>query len=119
RGVDLWLPIVFVDRVAMADPLQRAGNRLIRYVGRMRDGVGVDRVETELGVVAGRLGVARPAGNPGAGRLVASADDSVERVRVEVSGLSRPIDDAVEVIAVVLPIPLLVLVLACVNAANL
>ena len=85
----------------------------------MRDGVGVDRVEAELGVVAGRLGVARPAGDPGAGRLVASADDSVERVRVEVSGLSRLSDDAGEVVAVVLPIPLLVLVLACVNAANL
>ena len=90
RGVDLWLPIGFVDRVAMDDPLRQSGDRVIRYVGRMREGVGVERVETELGVVAGRLGVARPAGDPNAGRLVASADDSVERVGVEVSGLARP-----------------------------
>ena len=55
----------------------------------MREGVGVERVEAELGVVAGRLGVARPGGDLNAGRLVASADDSVERVGVEVSGLSR------------------------------
>src|SRR5262245_63461286 len=34
-GVDLWLPIVFVDRVAMDDAFQR-GARSIRYVGRMR-----------------------------------------------------------------------------------
>ena len=51
-GVDLWLPIGFVDRVAMDDPFGQSGNRLIRYVGRMRDGVGVERVEAELGVVA-------------------------------------------------------------------
>ena len=95
------------------------GDRLIRYVGRMRDGVGVERVETELGVVAGRLGVARPAGDPGPGRLVASADASVERVTVEVSGLSRRDDDLAGMVAVILPIPLLVLALACVNAANL
>src|SRR6185503_7448644 len=101
------------------DPLRQSGARLIRYVGRMRKGVGVDRVQAELGVVAGRLGVVRPPGNPGGGRLVASADDSVERFRGKVSGLSGLIDDAVEVIAIVLPIPLLVLALACVNAANL
>ncbi len=118
RGIDLWLPIAFVDGASMDDPLQQSGAREIRYMGRMREGVGVERVEAELAVVAGRLGVARPGGDVNAGRLVASADDSVERVGVEVSGLSR--SDAVgEVVAVVLPIPLLVLVLACVNAANL
>jgi predicted permease len=118
RGIDLWLPIAFVDRAAMDDPLQQSGAREIRYMGRMREGVGVERVEAELAVVAGQLGVARPGGDLNAGRLVASADDSVERVGVEVSRLSR--SDAVgEVVAVVLPIPLLVLVLACVNAANL
>jgi predicted permease len=118
RGIDLWLPIAFVDRAVMDDPLQQSGAREIRYIGRMREGLGVERVEAELAVVAGRLGVARPGGDVNAGRLVASVDDSVERVGVEVSGLSR--SDAVgEVVALVLPIPLLVLVLACVNAANL
>jgi predicted permease len=119
RGIDLWLPIAFVDRVAMDDPYRPSGAREIRYVGRMREGIGVERVEAELGVAARRLGVVRPAGVPQAGRLVASADDSVERVTGEVSGLRGTGDDAVEVVAFVLPIPLLVLVLACVNAANL
>ena len=92
---------------------------MIRYVGRMRDGVGVDRVETELGVVAGRLGVARPAGDLGAGRLVASSDDSTERVRVEVSGLGVDLADIAAEIAIVLALPFLVLAIACVNGANL
>ena len=65
RGVDLWLPIGFVDRVAMDDdPFRQPGDRVIRYVGRMREGGGVERVEAELGVVAGRLGVARPGRRP-------------------------------------------------------
>ncbi len=119
-GVDLWLPIGFVNRVAMDDPFEQRGNRLIRYVGRMRDGVRVERVEAELGVAAARLGIARPAGVPGPAQLVASADASLERVAVEVSGLSRlEMDELALMVAVILPVPLLVLALACVNAANL
>jgi predicted permease len=122
-GVDLWLPIGFVNRVAVDDPFGQPGDRLIRYVGRMRDGVRVGRVETELGVAAARLGIARSVGSvPGWGpaRLVAGADGSVERVTVEVSGLSRRgVDQLALMIAVILPVPLLVLALACVNAANL
>ena len=117
-GADLWLPIGFVNRVAMDDPFEQPGHRLIRYVGRMRDGVRVERIETELGVAAARLGVARPLGVPGPAQLLASADASVERVRVEVSGLSRSEINALE-LAGFLAIPLLVLALACVNAANL
>jgi predicted permease len=117
-GVELWLPIGFVNRVAMDDPSGQPGDRLIRYVGRMRDGVPVERVETELGVAAARLGVARPAGVTGPAQLVASADASVERVSVDVSGLLRSEIDPLEV-AGFLAIPLLVLALACVNAANL
>jgi predicted permease len=118
RGADLWLPIGFVNRVAMDDPFEQPGHRLIRYVGRMRDGVGIERVETELGVTAARLGVARPLGVPGPAQLVASADASMERATGEVSGLSRSEIDALEV-AAFLTVPLLVLALACVNASNL
>ena len=118
-SAELWLPIGLVDRVAMDDPFGQPGTRSIRYLGRMRDGVGVDRVEAELGVVARRLGVARPAGERQAGRLVASADDSVERVSIDVSNLSGLGADLVEVVAFILPLPLLVLAIACVNAANL
>ena len=45
-GVEIWLPIGFVDRVAMDDPRGQPGYRLIRYVGRMRDGVRIERVES-------------------------------------------------------------------------
>jgi predicted permease len=113
-GVEVWLPIAFVDVVG--DPSsfgdrfvflnQRPGERAIRYVGRMRDGVRVDRVETELGVIAARTSM--------------FGEVPVERVRVEVSGLSRVGEaDAVRIAAIILPVPFLVLVIGCVNAANL
>ena len=113
-GVEVWLPIALVDVVG--DPFsfgdgmvfldQRPGERAIRYVGRMRDGVRADRVETELGIVAGRT--------------VLFGDVPAERRRVEVSGLSKLGDaDAVGIAAIVLSVPFLVLVIGCVNAANL
>jgi putative ABC transport system permease protein len=115
NGVDLWLPIVFTDLLAMNDPSGSSGSggfnpspdvstpgRKIRYVGRLRDGVGVGRVETELGVVAAGI--------------VRSSDDPEEQFRVEVSGLSRFEWDEAGGIAL---IPVLVLILAGVNAANL
>jgi predicted permease len=116
NGVDLWLPIVFADRLAMDDPSASSGpggfnpadpngvkpGRKIRYVGRMRDGVGVGRVETDLGVAAAGI--------------VRSSDDPDEQFRVEVSGLSTFEWDEAGAIAL---IPVLVLVIAGVNAANL
>jgi predicted permease len=113
-GVEVWLPIALVDVVG--DPSsfgdrfilfnQRPGERAIRYVGRMRDGVRVDRVEAELGVIAART--------------VLFGDVPVERIRVEVSGLSRLAEvDAAGIAAIILSVPFLVLVIGCVNAANL
>jgi predicted permease len=115
EGVEVWLPIALVDVVG--DPSssgdrfvffnQRPGERAIRYVGRMQNGVRLDRVETELGVVAARTAV--------------FGDVPVERVRVEASGLSRfaDRDHAIEIATIILSVPFLVLVIACVNAANL
>jgi predicted permease len=93
--------VVFLD--------DQPGRRLIRYVGRMRDGVRADRVETELALIAGPI--------------AAFGDVPAERVRVDVSGLAR-LDgtdgvDAVELAATILSVPFLVLAIACVNAANL
>ncbi|HET9217597.1 MAG TPA: ABC transporter permease, partial [Terriglobia bacterium] len=113
-GVEVWLPIALVDVVG--DPLSsgdgfvfldgRPGERAIRYVGRMREGVRVDRVETELGVVAGRT--------------AAFGAVPVERVSFEVSGLSRLDEaDALGITAIILSVPFLVLVIGCINAANL
>jgi predicted permease len=115
-GVELWLPISFVDRVG--DPLSfgrgnivilndTPGERLIRYVGRMRNGVRADLVETELAVVARRV--------------VTPANDLTAPVVTEVSSLSRLNDrtNAGQIVAIIVSIPLLVLAIACVNAANL
>jgi predicted permease len=116
RNVDLWLPIVFTNLLAIDDPSGSSGaggfsaagpndsnpGHKIRYVGRLRDGVGASRVETDLGVVAAGI--------------VASSDDPEKPFRVEVLGLSRFEWDEAAAVAV---IPVLVLVIAGINAANL
>ena len=123
-GVDLWLPIALAELVSRENRGQ-PGERWVRYVGRMRDGVRIDRVETELGVVAARIvrstdDIVRSTDDivGSTDDIVRSTDDPVEPVVVEVSGLSF-FDSALEVVAIILSIPLLVLVIACVNAANL
>ncbi|MGH9238239.1 MAG: ABC transporter permease, partial [Vicinamibacterales bacterium] len=120
-GVELWLPMALADRGAMGDPSQESGARSIQYVGRMRDGVRVGRVETELGVVALRLGIAGSGDGPGGGRLVTSAANPSEPVVAVVSALSRfpRAEDQAFLVAFILPVPLLVLAIACINAANL
>ena len=108
-GVDLWLPMALAERVARDDPGSpgsRPGERLIRYVGRVADGVPLERVEAELDVVE---------------RVVVSfADDPVERFIGDVSSLSI-VDrrDALLVVTIILSVPLLVLAISCANAANL
>ena len=113
--VELWLPIVFADRLAMNSRVGtvgfspslpgKPGGLPIGYLGRMRDGVRVGRVETELGVVAGGI--------------VASAAEPAQPVRVEVSGLDEPTATEVLEAAMALAVPFLVLAIGCVNAANL
>jgi hypothetical protein len=117
EGVELWLPIAHVD--AVSDPGSSGrnnnivflddelGERVIRFVGRMRDDVSVGRVESELALAAGPI--------------AAFGDIPTGRVVVDVSGLSR-LDGGPTVgqlAASILAVPVLVLVIACVNAANL
>jgi putative ABC transport system permease protein len=116
-NVDLWLPIVFTDLLVIDDPTGSSARmgfasadsndpnpgHKIRYVGRLPDGVSAARIETELGVVAAGI--------------VGGTDGSSAEVRVVVSGLSR-FNDWDEA-APVLLIPVLVLAIAGVNAANL
>ena len=116
RGTDveLWVPIVFADLLAVNSRggtggfmPGELGEHQIRYVGRVRDGIRVDRVETELGVVAG--GIVASAADPA---------DPAQPVRVEVSGLGES-DAGVLEAAGILAVPFLVLAIGCVNAANL
>jgi predicted permease len=113
--VELWLPIVFADLLAVNSRAGtggflygEVGEHQIRYVGRMRDGIRVDRVETDLGVVAG--GIVASAAGPA---------DPAEPVRVEVAGLGECDICNVAPAAMSLTVPFLVLAIGCVNAANL
>ena len=107
RNPDIWLPMWMADRVLpLAAAEQRRQERDVAFVGRLKDGVPASELRTEAAVVGGRLATAR-AGQPQTGR----ADvDRVWRVRPESWHFA---------VIIVMPIPILVLVIACVNAANL
>ena len=107
RNPDIWLPMWMADRVLpLTAAEQRRQNRDVAFVGRLKDGVTVSELRTEATVVGGRLASAR-AGQPQAAR----ADvDRVWRVRPRSWHFA---------VIIVMPIPILVLVIACVNAANL
>jgi predicted permease len=107
RNPDIWLPMWMADRVLpITSGEQRRQQRDVAFVGRLKDGVPVSELRTEAAVVGGRLATAR-AGQP----QTARADvDRVWRVRPQSWHFA---------VIIVMPIPILVLVIACVNAANL
>lgn len=107
RGPDLWLPIRLLDRVLPPSAVeQRRQERDLAFVGRLKDGVAIAHARSEAEVAATRLAAARAAGGQGTRAEVAR----VWRVRPESWYVG---------VTVVMPIPLLVLLIACVNAANL
>jgi putative ABC transport system permease protein len=106
KAPDVWLPLWLADRVLpLSVEDQRRGHRDVAFVGRLHEGVEVKDVQVEADVLAARLAAAR--GLRGGGRAEV---DRVWRVRPESWQFG---------IAIVMPIPILVLVIACVNAANL
>ncbi len=107
RAPDVWLPMWLADRVLpLTAAERRRQERDFAFVGRLRDGVEVPQVQAEAEVLALRLAAARGLGSPGG----ISEVDRVWRVRPESWHIG---------VLVVMPIPILVLVIACVNAANL
>jgi predicted permease len=106
-GPDIWLPMWLIDRVlppSLAE--QRRQERLIDFVGRLKEDVNAPQVQAQAQVLAVQLAASRQQGS-----TTARAD--VHRVwRV------NPRNWKIGFI-VVMPIPVLVLVIACVNAANL
>jgi putative ABC transport system permease protein len=130
RGLDVWLPIWMADRVL---PLTRAEQRRqvrdIYFVGRLKDNVDVTHVQAEAEVVALRLAAVRGQESPAAAapRLEvsgapASAAEAGRR-RPALANVHRLMmgnpDQWHFAVMLLLPIPILVLVIACVNAANL
>ena len=107
RSPDIWLPMWLADRVLpLTAGEQRRREREAAFVGRLKDGVQASQLRTEAGVAGGRLATAR-AGQPQTARAEV---DRVWRVRPESWHFA---------VIIVMPIPILVLVIACVNAANL
>jgi putative ABC transport system permease protein len=106
-GPDLWLPLWLADPILpLTATEQRRGERDLALVGRLDEGVTVARLQTEADVLARRLAASREQGTfPPRGDVA-----RVWRTRPENWGIG---------VVVVMPIPLLVLVIACVNAASL
>ena len=104
---DIWLPQWLANRlVPMTGSDMRRSERSMSFVGRLRADVDVAEVQAQAAVVAERVASLR-----GETRLATRADvRRVWKVRPESWQFGA---------IIVLPIPILVLVIACVNAANL
>ena len=107
RGPDVWLPIWLADRVLPAPAAGQQGRaRYLNFAGRLNERVDVADVQAETEVLAQRLAATR-----GHGSL---------KTRGEARRVWRTNPDNWHLgILILLPIPILVLVIACVNAANL
>jgi predicted permease len=106
RGLDVWLPMWLADAVlprTIAE--QRRQERDVYFAGRLRDDVDVVQVEAQAQMLALRLATARGEGQPG-------------RAQVRRVWIINPENRHLGVL-VLMPIPILVLAIACVNAANL
>jgi putative ABC transport system permease protein len=104
---DIWLPLWIADRVLpVPAEQQRSPERSLGFVGRLRDGVELPQLQAEATLAATRL--------------AASYGDTDPQVRAEVGRVWRvnPRNWRVGIV-LIMPIPILVLAIACVNAANL
>ena len=107
-GPDVWLPMPLVARVANASPTSDdppTGDRYYRYIGRLAQGSSPEQVRAQAETVARHV-----AARNGSRRLVKAA---VSPVRIYPTFKIAPL------IALVLGVAAIVLVIACVNAANL
>ena len=106
RTPDLWLPLWLVDDVLpLTDAEQRRGERALSFVGRSRREVDAAQLQAQAEVVARRLAASRGRGGEARAEVL-----RVWRVNPRHWHLG---------VLVVMPIPILVLAIACVNAANL
>ena len=109
RGTEIWLPIPLTELVLKNVPSEapgwEPGDRYIQYLGRMKDGVEVPLVQAELDVVAPQTTTIRFRQGPvmGEASILSMVDPS----------------QAANLTALILPVPILVLVIGCINAANL
>lgn len=104
--VNIWMPLAMHESVAPDSTSMPGRERLLSLVGRLKDDVGPEQIRTTAAtIVTQRLAAEGVSGQP---------------VRVEISGVSRmDPEDRWILVPIVMPIPVLVLTIACVNAANL
>jgi predicted permease len=107
RPPDVWLPMWLADRVLpLTVTEQRRQERDFQFVGRLRDDVEPTQLQAEAAALARGLAASRSGESQGA--------------RAEVLGVWRVNPTTWSLtIMVVMPIPILVLAIACVNGANL
>ncbi len=109
RGAEIWLPIPLTELVLKDVPNevrgQQPGGRYIQYLGRMKDGVDVPLVQAELDVLAPQTATIRFRQGPvmGEASVLSMVDPSQAAIMT----------------SVILPVPILVLIIGCINAANL
>jgi putative ABC transport system permease protein len=101
-GPDLWVPLALAPRPV---PSATDASYALTFVGRLRDGVDRAAIAAQADAQARRL-----SGEP-------TSPASRPRAEVTAVTIGNPRHRALTV-AVVLPIPVLVLVIACVNAAH-
>jgi predicted permease len=105
-GPDIWLPSWLGERMVALDDSTRAVERSVFFVGRSSRGADLPRLQAQASVVARHLAATRSA-------TPADAKADVRPVWRVNPGTWR------FGVIVILPIPILVLLIACVNAANL
>ncbi len=104
---DVWLPLVLEDRA-----LPRGEGRRLQVIGRLKDGVPLERAAQEMSTIARLLGEAYPETNGGMGIVTRSYVDHV------VSSYMG--DDGLLMVMGTFVVPaLFVLLIACVNVTNL
>jgi predicted permease len=102
RGAELWVPIAFTVK----DLTTQRGAHYLDVIGRMREGITREQVQTEMSTIAARLAQAYPGTNRDAGATVVPLRESLVG---NVRGALKVLLGAVG----------LVLLIACTNVANL
>jgi predicted permease len=104
-GTEVWVPYSVLDENTIGPP--RRDNRHLASVGRLAPGATVETAEAELSALAARLAAEHPETNAGwdAARVVSLRETIVGRVD--------------EALLVVLAVVGFILLIACVNLANL
>ena len=107
EGPDVWLPLALAAQAAPDSSAMPGRDRRLNFIGRLRDGRTIEQVAAAArAVVTARIAVEGLA--------------STHQASAEVRPVSM-FDPSfrVQALTLVLPIPMIVLVIACVNAANL